>query len=367
MPRSRTQERKDRNETRSARSRLRIGNRRTQRIELRPPNPGKEITDNLPTLQIDPEALDTYSEIDPLPELVGVMRDKLMFVIKIELPKWGMRGKVIEYGWDGVLLGLLQMNIGQFFAKRFISREREEDLAKLKKDILEYASSLGYICAFTKIDRRFIAHGKDRAFPYDTALVLGMEMDKTLLDETPSPGDKLYDFEVYVESGKRVFDVAKFIRAKGYRCYARVPFDGFVKYPPHAINAGLGELGAMGVVVTKQYGPRVRWTMISIDADIEIDRPVDLNMAAYCDDCMLCVKACPADAISRERIWWRGVYKRKNNDTKCYPYFVKYEGCALCLKICPINVHGYEECMRAYRRDGTILRKTGKRKKSNDV
>ena len=134
-------------------------------------------------------------------------------------------------------------------------------------------------------------------------------------------------------------------------------FDGRIKYPPHAINAGLGELGAMGVVITKQYGPRVRWTMISVDADIEIDKPVDLNMAAYCDDCMLCIKACPGDAISEERIWWRGVLKRKNNDTKCFPYFAKYDGCGICLKVCPIHRYGYEACMEAYRKDGTILRK----------
>ena len=338
-------------------NRLRISNSLKQRIDLRPPNPGKEITDNLSTLKIDPDALDAYSEIGPLEELIGVMRRKIIFGIKIELPKWGKRGKLFEYGWGGVIFGLVRMDIGQFFTKRFVWRKREKNLAKLKRDITDYASSLGYICGFTKIDRRFIAQGKDRKFPFDTALVLGMEMDKDLLDEVPSPGDKLYDFEVYVESGKRVFDVARFIRSKGYRCYARVPFDGFVKYPPHAINAGLGELGAMGVVITSQYGPRIRWTMISIDADIEIDEPVDLNMAAYCDDCKLCIKVCPADAISEERIWWRGVYKRKNNDTKCYPYFVKYEGCAICLKVCPINRYGYEACMEAYRKDGTILGK----------
>jgi len=121
--------------------------------------------------------------------------------------------------------------------------------------------------------------------------------------------------------------------------------------------AGLGELGAQGVVITKEYGPRQRWAMISVDADIEPDDPVDLGMAKYCDDCMRCVKACPGDAISHERIWWRGVKKRKNNDTRCYPYFKKYEGCGICLKVCPINKHGYDACMEAYKKDRAILGK----------
>jgi len=66
------------------------------------------------------------------------------------------------------------------------------------------------------------------------------------------------------------------------------------------------------------------------------------------------------NAISEERLWWRGVFKRKNNDTKCYPYFVKYEGCGICLKVCPINRFGYKECMKAYKKDGTILGKSKK-------
>jgi ferredoxin len=208
------------------------------------------------------------------------------------------------------------------------------------------------------VDRRFIAGARDEKFPYDTALVLGMEMDRDLLDEVPRPGDRLFDFETYVESGRRVFDVAGFIRSRGYRCYARVPFDGWVKYPVHAINAGLGELGANGVVITREYGPRVRWTMISIDAELPIDPPVDLGMAAFCDACRLCIRACPGKAIPAERIWWRGVLKRKINDTKCYPYFLKYEGCGICLKVCPIHRFGYDPCMRAYGKDGTVLGRT---------
>jgi ferredoxin len=343
--------------------RLRRANPWKQAIDLRRENLGKEITDNLPAMEIDPEALDAFSEMDPVPELPGAMVSKLMLVTKLELPKWGKRGKIIDYGW-GAAKGLMRMDLWQPLFETQLAEKKEPDLVKLKQEIKEYAKSVGYgLCGFTKADRRFIAAGLDDKFPYDTAVVLGMEMDFDLMEEVPHPGKELFDFEVYIESGKRVFDVARFIRDKGYRCHARVPFDGFVKYPPHAIMAGLGELGAQGVVITKEYGPRQRWTMISIDAEIEPDEPVDLGMARYCDDCMLCVKVCPGDAISTERIWWRGVKKRKNNDARCYPYFRRYEGCGICLKVCPINRHGYEACMEAYHRDGTILTKNDERRR----
>jgi ferredoxin len=336
--------------------RLRRADPWKQTIELRRANPGREIVGHLPGLKIDQETLDTYSEIDPLPELPGVMVDKLMLVARLELPKWMRRGKLGDYGW-GVGKSLLRMDVRQPLFENHVAPKKEPDLGKLKREIKEYAKSVGYgLCGFTRIDRRFIAEGRDDKFPYDTSIVLGMEMDRALLEEVPHPGKRLFDFEIYVESGKRVFEVARFIRSKGYRCFARVPFDGWVKYPPHAIMAGLGELGAQGVVITKEYGPRQRWTMISVDADLEPDQPADLGMAEYCDACLLCVKACPGDAITPERIWWRGVKKRKNNDTKCFPYFRKYEGCGICLKVCPINRHGYEACMDAFRKDKTIIK-----------
>ncbi|MGW8321787.1 MAG: hypothetical protein ACWGSD_09575, partial [Thermodesulfobacteriota bacterium] len=229
--------------------------------------------DRLLTVNVDPDILDLYSEVQPLDELVGAMRDKWSLVKKVEIPKWRKRKKLKDYGW-GVTKSALKMGVLQPFSKRFVARKRQEDLVRLKRGIREFASGLGYICGFTRIDRRFIAEGRDDKFPFDTALVLGMEMDRDLLDQIPHPGDKLVEFEVYVKSGQKVFEVAKFIRSKGYRCVARIPFDAWVKYPVHAINAGLGELGANGVVITREFGPRVRWTMISIDADLEIDRPV---------------------------------------------------------------------------------------------
>lgn len=336
--------------------RLRRYNKIKQSVELRPPNPGKAITEQQPGMKIDPETLDLYSEIQPVSELITVMLEKFWLVANLEIPKLKKRKKLMEYGW-GVTKTIFKMDLGQKYFHQKTSNNRQEDLSLLKKQIKEYARSIGYICGFTKIDRRFIANARDDKFPYDTAIVLGMEMDKDLVEQIPNPGDRLFDFEIYLKSGNLVFQVGQFIRSKGYRCSVRIPFDGWVKYPPHAINAGLGELGANGVVVTKEFGPRVRWAMISVDAEIEPDDPVDLNVGVYCDACRLCIKACPGGAIPDERLWWRGVLKRKINDTKCYPYFKKHDGCGLCIKVCPISRSGYEECMEAFNTLGKILRK----------
>jgi ferredoxin len=325
-----------------------------QTVEERRVNRGAEITDNLTTVKIKPDDLNLYSEIDLLAEGVGGFSSKIFLIINLEIPKWWKYKKLYGYGWR-VLWSMARMNFTQWFGNLLVSRKKESDLGRLKQEIKEFAAAQGYISGVTLIDRRFIAEGRDEKMPYDTILMLGMEMDKALVEDIPNPRGKLFDFEVYVKSAVRIFKVAKFIRSKGYRCYARVPVDFWMKYPPQAINAGLGELGAQGVVITPQYGPRQRWQMIGIDADLEVDRPVDLGMAEYCDACRICIKSCPGKAISEERLWWRGVYKRKIIDSRCYPYFKKYYGCGICIKVCPINRYGYEACMDAFRKEGKIL------------
>ncbi len=333
---------------------LRRYNPKKQSVEFRQANRGKTITDNLPGMQIDGDLLDLYSEIDPLPDTVGAMQDKKALTVEVEIPKWSKRKKMKEYGW-GAVKAIMKMEIGQRFFRDKVNEEKQEDLGMLKEEIREYAGGLGYICGFTRVDRRFIAKAQDEKFPYDTAIVLGMEMDKDLLDEVPYPKDRLFDFETYIKSGKAIFRLGEYIRSKGYKCFVRISFDPWVKWVPHAVMAGLAELGANGVAITKEFGPRVRWAMISIDAEIEPDKPSDLSMAAFCDACRVCIRACPGKAIPEERIWWRGVFKRKLNDTKCYTYFKKYEGCGICLKVCPINRVGYTQCMEAFRKDGAIL------------
>ena len=63
-------------------------------------------------------------------------------------------------------------------------------------------------------------------------------------------------------------------------------------------------------------------------------------------------------AITSKKIWYRGVLKRKVDNKKCYPIFEKYEGCGICLKVCPIGRFGYDTGMEQYEKDGTIPKKT---------
>ncbi len=77
--------------------------------------------------------------------------------------------------------------------------------------------------------------------------------------------------------------------------------------PTHAVHekvaahlAGLGFIGHNTQVITPEYGPRVRWVTILIDADLIPDKPFTRNLCAeqlLCKNESLCVKSCPYQAI----------------------------------------------------------------------
>lgn len=233
-----------------------------------------------------------------------------------------------------------------------VSNKKEEDLLKLKYEIKDYVKSLGsdLICGFTKLDRRSISEGLDELFPYDNIMILGMEMNWEETMEAPNPGvntGEHFVFRVYEQLGKKVHEVSDFIRSKGHRCLARVGIDGTLKYPPHAVNAGMGQFTTSGLVATKEFGTRVRFCAINIEPNIPIDKPADINMDEFCGKCRICYKVCPSGALTKDPIMYRGRLLRKTNGKKCIPNLEANHDCALCIKVCPLSMFGYEKCMEA--------------------
>lgn len=110
------------------------------------------------------------------------------------------------------------------------------------------------------------------------------------------------------------FRLAKFIEREGYRCVP-IPQTAIWRYQPHkeldnyltpdlshihaAAAAGLGEIGYHGLLLTPEYGDRVRLVTVITEAELEPD-PLYAG-PALCDRCMLCVKHCtPSDGLRKE-------------------------------------------------------------------
>jgi ferredoxin len=313
-------------------------------------NKGKWITDNNPYININPESFDRYTEIDPPnPNTKLALDPKKMrkFLRDKQTPKLGRA--FVQY-IPGLFTGSMLEKTQKIKNNKVKTKKYEtlKEKLKLKEEILEELRANELIGGFTLIDRRYINEEKEHIFPYDTFLIIGMEMTKDTIMEIPQPttdSGKIFDFDVYHDGGLIVDKLADFIRRKGVKCFSHIPLKWDINFAPHAINAGIGNYSTHGLVLTKEWGTRLRFFAISIELDIPIDRPKDYNFEEFCKKCRMCYKACPTNAIPKEAYDYRGAVKRRVSIKRCGVGMSENKFCGVCLKVCPFNNFGYEKCM----------------------
>ena len=93
--------------------------------------------------------------------------------------------------------------------------------------------------------------------------------------------------------------VAKFIAMLGYHAVA-CGNDTTLSIPL-AVDAGLGQLGRLGTLVTPEFGPRVRLCKVLTDLPLEPTAPIDFGVTEFCSTCEKCAEYCPAQAIQYGR------------------------------------------------------------------
>jgi epoxyqueuosine reductase len=123
----------------------------------------------------------------------------------------------------------------------------------------------------------------------------------------------------------------------------------------HAVAAGLGQMGLNGQILTPWAGSRCRINAITTNAPFEFDAPIDYGINKLCDACQ--VRRCPSGAIPRRRVPYRGVEKSKLNTARCYPVVAQTNGCAICMKVCPVQRFGLEAMLAEFAATGRVLGK----------
>ena len=147
--------------------------------------------------------------------------------------------------------------------------------------------------------------------------------------------------DFYNLGGKVALFLADAIRDMGYPARAHYESWSQVLTIPVAIDAGLGEMGRNGLLITKEYGPRCRFSVVTTDMPLQMDKkPESLGITRFCEICDRCVRACPVKAIpTGGPTVTRGVVKWQLDLEKCFKYW--YQGpdswsrCLACMTECP--------------------------------
>ncbi len=183
--------------------------------------------------------------------------------------------------------------------------------------------------------------GKEISLPHPRVVVFGMGMDPELVRTAPYSPCDVEVYQQYVKAAVVSVELAHVLAAMGYSAKAHHLRGQDLLMVPAAVDAGLGELGRCGGVVTRRFGTRIRLGAVTTDAPLVADEPVALGVAEFCDRCQRCARQCPSGAISRlERQTVNGSLRWAVDAEKCYEYWMKSgTHCSLCLASCPWS-HG---------------------------
>ena len=177
-----------------------------------------------------------------------------------------------------------------------------------------------------------------------SVIVLGHQMDLPLVQTYPSALAGAATGREYSHEAAIVSQVAAYIRNLGYNAVASMNDTGLVI--PYAIKAGLGEYARNQLVITPEFGPRLRFSKIFTDIPLAHDRPKPVGVRAVCDICTRCATACPVKALpfgppsdaTPNRSAIKGVVKWTSDAEACFGYWAKLASdCAICLRVCPFN------------------------------
>ena len=227
------------------------------------------------------------------------------------------------------------------------------------REIKEKALGVGFgAVGITAYDHRYTYKSKKKLVkPFPHAICLAVEQPYEETQIIPSEEAEKGAFETYRRGGKVALELAAYIRSLGYHAQVQSFADASSAVIPMFVAAGMGQQGAMGYLLSPHFGSRVRLLLITTDALVTYDQPVDYGIHAFCAICQVCVNRCPGRALMREKVWWRGVEKFKIIVKRCRPVMTRYAACGVCMKVCPVQRYGLKPVLEHYAATGQVLGK----------
>ena len=183
-------------------------------------------------------------------------------------------------------------------------------------------------------------YGADIRPDYKYGICFTVEMDKASLSYAPKGPVMMESAQQYVASGVIAMQVKEFICRLGYSARAHIDGKYQIVAPLVARDAGLGEIGRMGLLMTPRLGPRVRISVVTTDIPLVPDeRLLDYSVVDFCRKCKKCANVCPGKSISFDDPENIGGIKRwRINQESCFDFWCQAgTDCGRCISVCPYS------------------------------
>ncbi|MBT6337722.1 MAG: reductive dehalogenase [Desulfobacula sp.] len=261
----------------------------------------------------------------------------------------GGRTGFYAWDWDG------NFNYPRIAPGQKITTDEAEIITpKVKKAASLFGASLVGIC---ELDRRWLYSHAYLITPeggkvssnivpdeFKYAVVIAVEMNYEAIMCSPSGPASTATGLGYSKMAFTAGLLAQYIRGLGYQA---LPCGNDTACSiPIAIDAGLGEIARNGLLITPEYGPRVRLAKVFTDLPLTSDRPIEFGVKEFCMVCEKCAKKCPSKSImyGKPKDEPHNISNRKGVDTwhinaeTCMDFWAHNKtDCSNCIRVCPFN------------------------------
>jgi epoxyqueuosine reductase len=242
-----------------------------------------------------------------------------------------------------------------------------EDTAEMSEIVKDTALFLGAsLVGITELDRRWVysrgweryGHKEielDQMIPSSIkyAVVMAVETNYDFVKHAPTAKASSAAGLGYSKMAFLSPSVAKFIASLGYTAIACG--NDTALSVPLAVDAGLGQLGRFGALITPEFGPRIRLCKVLTDLPLKPTAPIDFGVTEFCEICQKCAEYCPSQAIlygkrthkARTASTNPGLLKWPFDGEKCLRFWYKngaktdmgmyHIDCYQCINVCPFN------------------------------
>ncbi|GAB4526243.1 MAG: hypothetical protein Kow0063_00280 [Anaerolineae bacterium] len=193
---------------------------------------------------------------------------------------------------------------------------------------------------YSHVGRGSGTYGDPITLDHRYAIAFTVEMDHPMVQAAPEAPVVMESARQYVEAARVALQLGYLIRRLGYAARAHIDGNYRVIAPLVARDAGLGEIGRMGLLMTPELGPRVRLGVVTTDLPlIPSQRADDLSVIDFCRICQKCATNCPSRSIpfgDRQEI--DGVLRWRIDSETCFRYWnLIGTDCGRCMAVCPYS------------------------------
>ena len=189
---------------------------------------------------------------------------------------------------------------------------------------------------------------------FPLAISIGIRLSDPILDgitvEDPTPEYASHYKTVNALLDDIALRITNVIQSKGHTALL-IPasqitksdlLQGAISHKAIAAIAGLGWIGKNQLLISPEFGPRLRLASVLTTMPLKAGE----SLRSRCDECEICVKACPTHAIKsgeigeegwiREQVFDQDVCYRRLNRFRDDPRY-GVDICGVCVKVCPFG------------------------------